>query len=140
MPELTVVVEQLLAPVPGGTGRYARQITAALAAAPRPGWRVRTVSAWHRDLSPAVIAGADGPHRLAAGHRVLNRLWQQGLPPWVSGTSVHATTSLAPRRRGALVVTVHDAVPWTHPELSLIHISEPTRRTPISYAVFCLKK
>src|SRR5665647_197558 len=34
-----------------------------------------------------------------------------------------------------------------HPEgqqhpiyLSLIHISEPTRRTPISYAVFCLKK
>src|SRR5665647_3873338 len=26
------------------------------------------------------------------------------------------------------------------PILSLIHISEPTRRTPISYAVFCLKK
>ena len=26
------------------------------------------------------------------------------------------------------------------PDLSLIHISEPTRRTPISYAVFCLKK
>ena len=25
-------------------------------------------------------------------------------------------------------------------DLSLIHISEPTRRTPISYAVFCLKK
>src|SRR5665647_3799254 len=27
-----------------------------------------------------------------------------------------------------------------HLSLSLIHISEPTRRTPISYAVFCLKK
>src|SRR5664279_6424680 len=26
-----------------------------------------------------------------------------------------------------------------HVDLSLIHISEPTRRTPISYAVFCLK-
>src|SRR5665647_68239 len=26
------------------------------------------------------------------------------------------------------------------PDLSLIHISEPTRRTPISYAVFCLTK
>src|SRR5680860_1350063 len=25
-------------------------------------------------------------------------------------------------------------------DLALIHISEPTRRTPISYAVFCLKK
>src|SRR5665647_1654078 len=34
---------------------------------------------------------------------------------------------------------VHDpsGILW---HLSLIHISEPTRRTPISYAVFCLKK
>ena len=30
--------------------------------------------------------------------------------------------------------------PKTKQYLSLIHISEPTRRTPISYAVFCLKK
>ena len=30
--------------------------------------------------------------------------------------------------------------PITTEDLSLIHISEPTRRTPISYAVFCLKK
>ena len=29
---------------------------------------------------------------------------------------------------------------YQYVELSLIHISEPTRRTPISYAVFCLKK
>ena len=29
---------------------------------------------------------------------------------------------------------------WYYYDLSLIHISEPTRRTPISYAVFCLKK
>ena len=27
-----------------------------------------------------------------------------------------------------------------HHELSLIHISEPTRQAEISYAVFCLKK
>src|SRR5665647_2180846 len=27
---------------------------------------------------------------------------------------------------------------WAMIDLSLIHISEPTRRTPISYAVFCL--
>src|SRR5664279_200621 len=36
---------------------------------------------------------------------------------------------------GRFVVTAPDA-----PPLSLIHISEPTRRTPISYAVFCLTK
>jgi glycosyltransferase involved in cell wall biosynthesis len=126
MPELTVIVEQTLAPVPGGTGRYAREITAALAAEPRPGWRIRTVTAWHRDVSPAAIQGVDGPHRLPAGHRVLNELWLRGLPPLVRGTSVHATTPLAQRRRDGLrrgggggqplVVTVHDAVPWTHPE------------------------
>ena len=43
-----------------------------------------------------------------------------------------------------------DWSPWKHPkakrwfeellELSLIHISEPTRLLSISYAVFCLKK
>ena len=33
-----------------------------------------------------------------------------------------------------------DSLYNTPPCLSLIHISEPTRRTPISYAVFCLKK
>src|SRR5678809_1305090 len=32
-----------------------------------------------------------------------------------------------------------DSLTWD-PELSLIHISEPTRQAEISYAVFCLKK
>ena len=116
MPVLTVIVEQCLAPVPGGTGRYAREITAALAASPPTGWTVRTATAWHRDVDAAAIPGTDGPHRLPAGHRVLNELWRRGLPPLIRGTSVHATTPLAPRRRHGVVVTVHDAVPWTHPE------------------------
>src|SRR5664279_4413742 len=40
------------------------------------------------------------------------------------------------------IVVLHRDFPFevlVH-DLSLIHISEPTRRTPISYAVFCLKK
>ena len=36
--------------------------------------------------------------------------------------------------------TVNDVMIRDVQTLSLIHISEPTRRTPISYAVFCLKK
>src|SRR5665647_351404 len=41
----------------------------------------------------------------------------------------------------AHLVEGHVTRPLYHPlDLSLIHISEPTRRTPISYAVFCLKK
>src|SRR5665647_1573030 len=35
---------------------------------------------------------------------------------------------------------LHSAGGCADLDLSLIHISEPTRRTPISYAVFCLKK
>ncbi len=116
MPVLTVVVDQLLASVPGGTGRYAREITTALAAHPRPGWVVRSVTAWHRDRSAALMPKVSGPHRLPAGRRVLAELWARGLPPIVRGDRVHATTPLAPRRRQPLVVTVHDAVPWTHPE------------------------
>ena len=38
-----------------------------------------------------------------------------------------------------MAVAIEDAVAEMQ-HLSLIHISEPTRRTPISYAVFCLKK
>src|SRR5665647_3948956 len=34
---------------------------------------------------------------------------------------------------------LYEASPFELMLLSLIHISEPTRRTPISYAVFCLK-
>src|SRR5664279_2236745 len=39
--------------------------------------------------------------------------------------------------RAAGVTVINNGAPGF--ELSLIHISEPTRRTPISYAVFCLK-
>src|SRR5665647_3190167 len=38
---------------------------------------------------------------------------------------------------GSVILVSHDRF---FMDLSLIHISEPTRRTPISYAVFCLKK
>ena len=38
------------------------------------------------------------------------------------------------------VASVGDQQDSIEMRLSLIHISEPTRRTPISYAVFCLKK
>ena len=35
---------------------------------------------------------------------------------------------------------VDKPIPDVGPNLSLIHISEPTRQAEISYAVFCLKK
>ncbi|QNK83175.1 glycosyltransferase family 1 protein [Nakamurella sp. PAMC28650] len=114
---VSVILEQSLAPVPGGTGRYARQLAEALVPLAPPGWSVRSITAWHRDVGPARAPGVVGPHRLWLGHRGLTAAWERGAPPWPGGDVVHATTPLAPRRRRApLVVTVHDAVPWTHPE------------------------
>jgi len=117
VPTLTLVAEQCLASVPGGTGRYTTQIGAALAADRPAGWTVRSVTGWHRDLSAARIAGIDGPRRLPAGRRALTWLWERGLPPWPEADSIHACTPLAPARRSApLVAVIHDLVPWTHPE------------------------
>ncbi|AZI58519.1 glycosyltransferase family 1 protein [Nakamurella antarctica] len=113
---LAVVVEQCLSPVPGGTGRYAAQITQALAAGAPAGWEVRSLTAWHTNPDAARFSGVRGPSRLPVGHRVLGALWQKGMPPWPNPASLHATTPLAPRHRSPRVVTVHDTVPWTHPE------------------------
>ena len=41
---------------------------------------------------------------------------------------------------GKSLAEIEEVEPEPSLGLSLIHISEPTRRTPISYAVFCLKK
>jgi glycosyltransferase involved in cell wall biosynthesis len=112
-----LVLEQCLAPVPGGTGRYSRELAAALARRAPSGASVVGVTAWHRSLSAAVVAGVEGPRRLVLPRRPLIAAWQRGLGPGGQGDVVHAPTPLAPpRRRRPLVVTVHDAVPWTHPE------------------------
>jgi glycosyltransferase involved in cell wall biosynthesis len=58
-------------------------------------------------------------HRLALPRRPLIAAWERGLrfPVPRGADVVHAPTLLAPTAvRGPLVVTIHDAVPWTHPE------------------------
>ncbi|WP_436492104.1 glycosyltransferase family 4 protein [Actinokineospora sp. HUAS TT18] len=116
MPELVVLTEQLLSPVPGGTGRYTRELAAALAASAPADWVVRGVTARHGDLTPAEIPGVLGPRALALPRRALTLAWEYGLPLWPGGDVVHAPTPLAPPARRGLVVTVHDTVPFTHPE------------------------
>lgn len=119
MPELVVLAEQLLAEVPGGTGRYTHDLTAALAATAPDGWTVATAVAWHRDTAAAAIPGVAGPRVLPLPRRALVAAWERGLGLWPGGDSVHAPTPFAPPRvpRGrGLVVTVHDTVPWTHPD------------------------
>src|SRR5450756_2947943 len=56
---------------------------------------------------------------------------RRGVPELLREVRLHRLSHLGKRRRGSRVVEV---------DLSLIHISEPTRLGMISYAVFCLKK
>ncbi|ASR34279.1 glycosyl transferase [Prauserella marina] len=119
MRELVVIAEQLLAPVPGGTGRYTAELLSALAETAPDGWRPRGVVAWHTDVEAARVEGVSGPRRLPLPPKALIAAWQAGLPLWPGGAAVHAPTPLAPPRvpgRRTLSVTVHDTVPWTHPE------------------------
>ncbi|MGH3762312.1 glycosyltransferase family 4 protein [Actinophytocola sp.] len=119
MPELVVLTEQLLAPVPGGTGRYTRELVVAMAESAPPTWTVAGVTATHRDLSAADVSGVAGPRALPLPRRALTALWERGVHLWPGGDAVHAPTPLAPpapRRGRCMVVTVHDTVPFTHPE------------------------
>ncbi|MEU4668714.1 glycosyltransferase family 1 protein [Amycolatopsis sp. NPDC023774] len=122
MPELVVLAEQLLAPVPGGTGRYTAELLPALARTAPPGWTVSSVVARHRAdavVSSIEFEGVEGPRVLPVPPRALVGLWQLGVRWWPGGDAVHAPTPFAPPRPPAgktLTVTVHDTVPWTHPE------------------------
>jgi glycosyltransferase involved in cell wall biosynthesis len=114
---LAIVLEQVLGPAPGGTGRYAYDLAAALAANAPPDGAVSSWVAWHRDVAAARVPGVDGPHRLPLGRRPLALAWERGAGPRPRRADVtHAPTLLLPPKRGRLVVTIHDAVPWTHPE------------------------
>jgi len=122
VPELVVIAEQLLAPVPGGTGRYTAELLRALATTAPEGWHVSSVVARRADVEAARIEGVRGPRRLPLPPRALVLAWQAGLPAraggWPGGDAVHAPTPLAPPRAPtgrSLSVTVHDTVPWTHP-------------------------
>lgn len=118
VPELVVIAEQLLAPVPGGTGRYTAELLRALAATAPEGWTVSSVVARHADVSKAQVEGVAGPRVLPLPPKALALAWQLGIPFWPGGDAVHAPTPLAPPKSGrhTLSITVHDTVPWTHPE------------------------
>ena len=112
-----LVVDQLFAPVPGGTGRYAGELASALTVTTPGESSLQTWSAWHRPGPPAT-RGTSGLRQLPMGSKLLSRMWERGLGPAPRDADVvHATTLFVPpKRRAALVVTIHDVVPWTHPE------------------------
>lgn len=125
MTTLTVVLDQLVASVPGGIGRYTRELTRHLVSAAPATWEVRgLVSLVPRRVADGLerdIPGISGIRRLPVDRRILARAWAAGMPPDGTGGGIHGMSLLTPmherrRRRGLVATTIHDVVPWTHPE------------------------
>jgi glycosyltransferase involved in cell wall biosynthesis len=134
MTTLRVIVDQVIAPVPGGIGRYAEELTRELIATAPEGC---TVDGIVSAASPEAMAhlrtllpGLAELHRLHLPRRELSVAWQNGA--FVRGAGqgmVHAPSVLAPLAKHdrfmepghQTVSTVHDIVPWTHPETLTPH-------------------
>ncbi|MCU1586685.1 MAG: glycosyl transferase group 1 [Frankiales bacterium] len=115
MTRVGLILEQCLAPVPGGVGRYSRELAVALRDTAPAGSSVEGVTAFHRkqlDIPGVPV------WRLPLPRRPLIAAWERGRWPVVPGDVVHAPSPLHPRRGTApLVVTIQDAVPWTFPRM-----------------------
>lgn len=106
---VTLTVEQLWQPVPGGSGTYIRGLVEALRG--RDDVTVAGLAAWHAlDGAPAGLR----VRRVGLPRRLAYAAWPRLRAPWsapllapASGV-LHATTWAVPPHRGPLVVTVHD--------------------------------
>ena len=128
MTTLRVIVDQVIAPVPGGIGRYAEELTRKLIQTAPAGCDVEAVvsaaSSAELQRLRTLLPGLADLERLALPRRELSLAWQAGLARRASHGMVHAPSVLAPLVKHdrvqdvghQIVVTVHDTVPWTHPE------------------------
>lgn len=125
MVTLKFLLDQLVAPVPGGIGRYAENLAREVIARAPAGCEVVGVAPndTAADNLEERLPGLAGLERLPFGRRSLSQFWSRGLATrMLEGALLHAPSLFAPLRTrgeeevGQTVVTVHDTVPWTHPE------------------------
>ena len=95
---VAVVVEQCLNRVPGGTGRYTRELTRALAATAADDDSVGTWTAWHRTIEAARIDGVGRAQpAAAAASRTRGRLGEASARPLTAVTSCMRPPCWCPR-------------------------------------------
>ncbi|MBF4575898.1 glycosyltransferase family 1 protein [Frondihabitans sp. VKM Ac-2883] len=124
---LRVVVDQILAPVPGGIGRYTEELTRQLIQVAPRGCDVEGVVAAHPqeayDRLEDKLPGLAGLYRSVLGRRELSVAWQTGVIGFPGRGMVHGTSLMTPLYKHdrsldaatQTAVTIHDTVPWTHP-------------------------
>jgi glycosyltransferase involved in cell wall biosynthesis len=129
MTTLRVIVDEVMAVPNGGMARYAEELTRQLiATAPRGSNVAGIVSASpepdYAHLSER-LPGLIELYKSPLARRELAAAWSHGFTRLPGAGMVHATSLLAPMHRhekvsgrnDQTVVTVHDAIAWTDPEL-----------------------
>lgn len=129
MSTLRVIVDEVIAPGTSGVGRYAEELTRELIrTAPRGSSVSGIVSASpepdYIELEQR-LPGLRGLYKSPLARRELSAAWQHGFTLLPGSGMVHATSLLAPLHRHdrhldpgeQTVVTIHDAIAWTRPEL-----------------------
>ncbi|MHB1172091.1 MAG: glycosyltransferase family 4 protein [Lacisediminihabitans sp.] len=120
-------MDQIVAPVPGGIGRYTEELTRELISTAPPDCEVAGIVSASPESDyetlTTVLPGLAGLFKSSLARRELSLAWQHGFTRLPGKGMVHAPSLLAPLARhdrlnnesDQTVVTIHDVVPWTHP-------------------------
>lgn len=123
---LRMIVDQVVAPVPGQLGIYTEALASAVIKSAPPGCEVEGIVSsslpddYERVLT--MFPGLSGIYKTSLARRELAAAWQFGITTSPGGGMIHAPGMFAPLRRhesgsgNQVVVTVHDLLAWTHPE------------------------
>lgn len=129
MSTLRVIVDEILGSERGPLARYTEDLTRALIQTAPRGSDVAGVVAASPEGDYArireLLPGLRHLHKSVLARRELAAAWQHGFTALPGTGMVHATSLFAPLRRHdrsiapgeQTVVTIHDAIAWTHPEL-----------------------
>jgi len=124
---LRVVVDQMVAPVPGGVGRYTEELTRALIATAPSGCEVAGIvtssTPEQYEMIEAALPGLASLSKTSLARREVAAAWSLGVTASSGTGMIHAPSLLAPLRRHdrvndgtQIAVTIHDVLAWTHPE------------------------
>ncbi|RXZ51032.1 glycosyltransferase family 1 protein [Agromyces fucosus] len=124
---LRIILDQVIAPVPGSIGVYTDALTSSLLKSVPHGCEVEGIvsasSPADYERIEARFPGLSALYKTTLARRELAAAWQLGLTTSPGGGMIHSPGLFAPLRRhdrtqsgDQVVVTVHDLLPWTHPE------------------------
>ncbi|KQM84159.1 glycosyltransferase [Agromyces sp. Leaf222] len=124
---LRMIVDQVVAPVPGPLGRYTQALTSALIASAPSGCEVEGIVSssppTEYEFIESTFPGIARLYKTSLARRELTAAWQLGLTTSPGGGMIHAPSLFAPLRRhersvsgDQVVVTVQDLAAWTHPD------------------------